>query len=513
MTVATRHQSSALPRRTGVDGVWPARGWRGYLVLATLLAPMCVPQGPGQSGLLDILNLPALFFFGLLLLGGRRIKTPMFFAVLIIAIGSVLATFSAPSMSKAALTVTQDFYLFSWFLLVVNVLRGERDLHAMRVAWMWAGVGVSLWALLQVLLDTGSLTGLLGARGLRPHGTMYNSNMLADYLVISLFVAMSLVKDLPRRITIPACGVLLLALIATKSNGGMISLGAGLAVWLVVKSIASRLPLRPVLAVMAVVVGLAGFAWWLNVEWRVGDAQLEAIQRHTFAGRMEHSAESRGRIRESLQRAYSRSPLGIGPGNSEALTVSIAERERRDSYQSKEAHSDYLAYAIERGPLGLSGLLVLTFMGFVHVAGYWKHSAPSGTRAERASLWTASMAAALTSSAVHSTVIEKLHFRHFWLLLAMVCASTYIAKRHAARRLLRLGAAPRPVVAPMGLEPHAPGRRVPALAMAAGAAALSAPRRMALLATPPAHRLGSAAALARRYRTTGTGDPSGGVVS
>ena len=43
------------------------------------------------------------------------------------------------------------------------------------------------------------------------------------------------------------------------------------------------------------------------------------------------------------------------------------------------------------------------------------------------------MAAALAASAVHSTVIEKLHFRHFWLLLALVCGSSLVAAERAAR--------------------------------------------------------------------------------
>jgi hypothetical protein len=34
----------------------------------------------------------------------------------------------------------------------------------------------------------------------------------------------------------------------------------------------------------------------------------------------------------------------------------------------------------------------------------------------------ASLLGALVGSTVHSTVIEKLHFRHFWMLLAMVYA-------------------------------------------------------------------------------------------
>src|SRR5262249_35267824 len=130
---------------------------------------------------------------------------------------------------------------------------------------------------------------------------------------------------------------------------------------------------------------------------------------------------------------YARSPLGIGPGNSGSLTLGISERERPDSYRSKEAHSDYLAYAIERGPLGLLGLAGLTLAGLLAVARFWGHAKQGGARAtRRAGLWTASMAAVLAASAMHSTVIEKLHFRHFWLFLALVCASTFVAAERAA---------------------------------------------------------------------------------
>ena len=44
------------------------------------------------------------------------------------------------------------------------------------------------------------------------------------------------------------------------------------------------------------------------------------------------------------------------------------------------------------------------------------------------------MAALLAASALHSTVIEKLHFRHFWLALAMVCASALLPKRNPGGR-------------------------------------------------------------------------------
>src|SRR5262249_34642109 len=121
---------------------------------------------------------------------------------------------------------------------------------------------------------------------------------------------------------------------------------------------------------------LAGLRAWLNTEWGAGDGRLRALKEHTFAGRMEHSGETRLRIWDQLERTYARSPLGIGPGNSGSLTLGIAERERPDSYRSKEAHSDYLAYAIERGPLGVLGLVALTLAIFQHVAAYRRHAPP-----------------------------------------------------------------------------------------------------------------------------------------
>jgi hypothetical protein len=468
------------------------RGWRSYLVLAALLVPLCVPYGPGQVAALDIVNLFALGLFGLYLLSGRPIRTPLLFSVVLIAIGSMLATFGAPSMGRAALAVAQDVYLFAWFLVLVNVTRSERDVRAVRIAWTWAAALVSLGTVGQVIVHSGSLAGILGARGIRPEATFYNSNMLADYLVLSLFVAVSLWKDLRRRVLVPVLGTMLLALLATKSNGGLISFAAGLAVWVVARAVAGRMSFRPLFATLAIVACAGGVLWWMHVEFRLGDEQLASLRRATFASRMEKSAESRGRIRETLERTYARSPLGIGPGNSGALTVSIAERERRDSYQSKEAHSDYLGYAIERGPLGLAGLLVMTGMGFAHVVGYWQASPHRGAHAVRAARWTAAMAAALTASAVHSAVIEKLHFRHFWLLLAMVCASTFVAQRHAARRRRRVASEDAARIASVGLPPRVPGR--PALAAAPAAAAALPARRLPALperATP---------ALARRYR-------------
>jgi len=410
------------------------RGGRAYVVLAVILAPLCVPAGPGQTALIDLVNLFAIAAFALFVVapGRQPLRMPLFAPLALVAIGSLIACAWAPSLGLAALNLAQDAYLYAWFLVVVNLVRTRRDLRAARVAWVWIAVAVSLVAVGQLLLHTrGSLGTLFGSRGIRPAATMYNPNMLADYLMMSVFVAMSLAAEVRRVPLALATAVICFGLLVTKSNGGLIAFAAGAVVWCAVAVATGPSRRRgPILAAVALAASLAGVGVWIGAEWGVAGNAISSLREHTFVGRMEHSSQSRMRIWDQLQQAYARSPLGIGPGNSGALTVGIANRERPDSYRSKEAHSDYLGYAIERGPLAVVGLLWVMIALFGHVADYWRNARRQGRDSRRATLWTASMAAILAASAVHSLVIEKLHFRHYWLFFALVCASALTVAEH-----------------------------------------------------------------------------------
>ncbi len=160
----------------------------------------------------------------------------------------------------------------------------------------------------------------------------------------------------------------------------------------------------------------------MNAELRVVSDPLQVIEERSFIGRVSHSSESRFRIWSQLGKDYTKSPLGIGPGNSRTETVSFAQQERPHSLQSKEAHSDYLSYLIERGPLALAGLLLMTVQAFMMVGTYWKWAARQQQKATEGRILTAALVGTLVATSVHSMVIEKQHFRHFWLFLALVCA-------------------------------------------------------------------------------------------
>jgi len=402
----------------------PNRGaaWAPYLAMVAFLVPLVVPYGPGQTAIVDVLNIGALLAFtALVLVGRRRLALPLVGPVMLIAAGSLLAVSHAESIGQSALTLAQDLYLYLWFVMVVTMMRELGDTRRMRIAWvlaadLYAVIGLAMsWS-----LNHGQLTRIVGPTGIRVASTFYNPNMFADYLVLSLFVILSLAGRAQRRLLWGSAGLLVAALITTKSNGGMIALLSGLSAWLVARVLMGRRGLQRLLAGALLVASAGLTVFWLASNLGIGSGALADLREHTFMGRMQHSSESRMHIWDQLERTYARSPLGIGPGNSGSITLALSERERPGgSLQGKEAHSDYLAFAVERGPLALLGLLLMIGQVFWQLFRLGR-SVKAG-RAPVTAAWTAAMIGALAATSVHSTVIEKLHFRHFWLFLALIC--------------------------------------------------------------------------------------------
>jgi O-antigen ligase len=444
-------------------------GWRVYLAAIACLAPIVTPAGPGQTAIVDFANLVALAVFGFMVLRpGAPVRLPLIGPAIVIAAGSLLAMMNAVSMSAATLAIVQDVYLYAWFIMLVNLIRDARDLRAIRIAWLWTANAVALWGVAQVFLHGGaSIPSMFGPRGFRPASTLGNCNVFADYVVMSIFVLMSLGNEVPRWVRWGSFAILGMGLIVTKSNGGMTALMMGTAAWILVRAATRRIPVIKVAAVAALVGGVVAFGAWMNLEWGVGKEQLAGLERYTFMSRMSHSSESRKHIWEQLQRSYARSPLGIGPGNSRTIQLSIEERERPGSYLSKEAHNDYLGYFIERGPIGLVGLLFMIGVVLAQVAGFWRHASRLEGNADAAGRWSAAMVGAIVASSTHSMVIEKLHFRHFWVLVAMIFGAAWLAERAAA--------------AASGRHRSGPAEATPA--DSAGLAALSAARRRLALHT------------------------------
>lgn len=398
-------------------------GWGIYLALIVCLIPVVVPSGPARLAFVDALIVIGLVAFAIMILTRREaVRVPFMAPVIMIAVGSLAAVVNAESPGAAFLAMAQDTYLFLWFIMLVHVLR-DRDLTPIQLTWVWVANIIALAGIILVLNEGHmALADIIKPKGKRAHGTFYDPNMFAGYLVMSLFFVLSLGRKLPFLVRWGSIVVMFVCIIATKSNGGLLSLVVGLAVWMVVRAWTLRVPVTALAAGGLLVLALVLGAVWMNAGVGIGATQLSAFQSNSFLARAGHSSAGRFTIWKNLQHTYAKSPLGIGPGNSNYLTLSIEDRLRRNSLQAKEAHNDYLAYAIERGPLGLLGLLLLLGSAFGKLGAVVRRREDDQPAADAMGILAAAATGALVASVVHALTIEVLHFRHFWMLVAIICA-------------------------------------------------------------------------------------------
>jgi O-antigen ligase len=417
-------RAAVRPRR-------PIDRWGPYLVLAVALAPVVVPTGPAELAILDAFNVIALVAFTVQFLTGRvELKLPFAAGALAITVGSLIAIVNAENVPAAMLALSQDAYLYLWFILLVSVMSVRGDLVGLRIAWVVVGCAEAFiaFALLaqRGVMSFGAMAGPKGARAL---GTFYDPNMCADYLGMSLFILLTLEGHVSRVLRWAAAAILFAAIVATKSNGGALSLVSGLAVWGLVRARTARIPMPAVAGMVLVFGSLFAAGAWMSSSLGIGTHALQSLTSHSFVARAEHSSQGRFKIWRQLEASLRKAPLGIGPGNSRWMPVTVEGRERPHSMYSKEAHSDYLAYAIERGPLAALALLALVVQAFFMVRRVWLRRSRGGRGDNKAGALVAGLAGALTCSVVHSLTLERLHFRHFWLLLALIAALAEAARR------------------------------------------------------------------------------------
>jgi hypothetical protein len=421
------------PERTGVRTLavsepLTGRGWALWALSSVALAPFVRPVGPGQTAIVDVINLFAFFAFAAIVLVHRvPLRFPFAMPILFISAGSLIAMVNVTSFADAALAIVQDAYLYIWFVMLVEVLRRRGgDARDLRITWVVVTDIVAVMCILQaVAFHQGFPRTLLSPKGDRTFGPLYNPNMCADFLVLGAFIMLGLRGRAPRKLMWPSFALWLVAFLSTKSNGGLVGLVSGLTAWVVIRAWqAGRLSLYRLAGMAAVGAAAVLVIWWASAGWGVGGALLNGVGQGSQLARLGHSGEERGQIWARLEASYKQSPLGIGPGNSTTQPLDVTQQEREGVFMSKEPHSDYIGYAIERGPIAFLALLVLTWMIIAHVLRGCRALELRSSSAATAAMVVAAMAAGLVGSSVHSIVIEKLHFRHFWVYLAMAVALT-----------------------------------------------------------------------------------------
>jgi O-antigen ligase len=382
-------------------------------MLVTL--PLVAWQGPAHTTLMDGVNLLFLVCTWTLILARHEsITFPLILPFWLIMIGSLGGIYFAPGRIAALITMVEDLYLFVLFLTLVHFMSRRCRVESVVTLWSAVASGVAGLTLLDVF--TGVFNGALSGAH-RAAGTFENPNMFGSYLLISFFLTWALAAaNRPRQYW--AMLVLGMAILATHSNGALVSLLGGITIAIVAKPqwfTARRVGL--ILAAAGIGLFVVGL---FHDQMAALFVQIVSRGRDSVGGAMNKGFAERMGVWAELFQVLRRYPLGVGPGNFYMVSGTVS-----GTYYT--AHDEYLGMLAERGPIGLIGWLSL-------LASVWllirrvSRQMPEGFRVfAREPLY--GLAAAIT---LHAVVIEESHFRHFWLMLAVLFAAAIQAKSSAA---------------------------------------------------------------------------------
>ena len=395
----------------------------GMAGLAMVFQPILHPSGPGNSSPVDLFTAGTILLTAMWAATSRRkLGAPYSLGVALMALGGALGGLNGPLPGTALLAVVQDFVLIGWACALYNLAREPGVLRTLtrvyaRAAVFWAG-----------LLVFGSLAGINAIEGIVPREgnrelfTFGDPNYAAAYWVVSLFIVFA--TRTPRNPWLRWAGYILLiwCLVLSESNGGVLELLVGLG-FIALVTIYRRHGLVASLALLLLIgSGVAG-ALTLVPFAQLQTWALESNQSYLVnsLGRSDGSSGQRGTlISETLQMYAIDGVLGSGPMTTKQLLY-----DRQYPY-AKEAHDDYIAALVERGPIGVVGIVIIVLSAGWRLGRVLR--APPTSEIPR----PVGLVVALLIMGMAGTYYEVWHFRFVWILLAFVAV---LASKSASREV------------------------------------------------------------------------------
>jgi O-antigen ligase len=393
-----------------------------FAVVAIVLLPLLQPAGPGNSAPVDVAIAVAIVVVALATACAHaRHHLPYAVPVGVLVLAGSIAGLLRATTATTLLALFQDLFLLAWAATVVNVARDTRALRVVFGAWAiasicWAGV-----LMVALLVGNDGLAGITARNGGRAALTFSDPNLAASYFVVSFAIVAASRVPRPPVLRALAYALLVAAIVAAGSNGGLI----GLAIVVLVigfASLARRLGTVAAIAVACLLAIPSAFVVGTAFGSLTRQAQDPGSSLHDSLGRLSSSVISRGTIfGEDLRLAAQGDLIGIGPASTKAVL------ERDQAAYVKEAHNDYLATFVERGLMGAIGLILL--IGAVALRARVALHRTGEPAVLSAVPNPAALVAALVAVLVSAGFYEVLHFRHVWALLGVVAAVGLVRAR------------------------------------------------------------------------------------
>lgn len=379
--------------------------------------PLLIPPGPGNSAPADMVIFFAIAVALLWAASTRqRLRIPYVAGVsTMVAAGALAAAFGG-FPHEAVLTLFQDFFLLAWGATIANVARTDMAARFLVRAWCVTG---SLWGigLLVFVGRTAATSGVATADAARASFTLGEQNGAGFYFVVTVFVILA--GRWPRRLRwrIPAIACLVFDTLLTGSLAAISGLVVGLGLALAVRTSARRGGAAGLVLLLALAVSGGGIYEVMHHYQVVERAQSSQnlLLRNSIGRAQQSTFERQTLAAESAHLLSTSSLLGLGP----AATKSVLDQQQAP--YPKEAHDDWTATLVERGVLGLAGLLLLVAEVIVRATKVGS-SRRLGTGLAAALPASQYLVSALAVVAIYSFTHEILHDRTAWALFGILAA-------------------------------------------------------------------------------------------
>lgn len=325
-----------------------------------------------------------------------------FLALFVIA--NLLAGALSPEPQTTLGYIGITFYLLATWLFFTSLVYSDPG-RTVKIIWS----GYLTAALFAVALGSAAWYGLIPGAEIflyegRASGGLRDANVFGAFLVPATVYATSELERGPRHalFALPVVLVLGFGILLSFSRGAWLNLAVALLIYYALRAKTAR-SVRDLGngMVVGIALALAAIAALLGALTTPGIADLFAERAHVV---QYYDTGDAGRfaVWKIVLEAAFQHPFGIGPGQSAEVF-------------NAEAHNLYLHVLVETGWLGAIGL-----SGFL-LAGLWR-----GLRLALGSnpvpAWYLAVVASVAGTLVENLFVHGTHWRHFYLLLAMLWA-------------------------------------------------------------------------------------------